>query len=72
MHGRGENVYKVLVGNPEGERPDGGVGWRVGSVMGPWGIFWIGVEWVHLALDRDWWQAFVNVVMNVWVLSPQC
>jgi hypothetical protein len=28
------------------------------------------VEWIHLAQDRDRWQALVNVVMNVWVLVP--
>jgi hypothetical protein len=28
------------------------------------------VEWIHLAEDRDWWQALVNMVMNLWVLAP--
>jgi hypothetical protein len=29
---------------------------------------WGGVEWIHLALDRDLWRAVVNSVMNfkVW------
>jgi hypothetical protein len=26
-----------------------------------------GVDWVHLAQDRDRWQAFVNTVMKVLV-----
>jgi hypothetical protein len=33
-------------------------------------IGWEGVEWVHLAQDRGWWQAVVNVVMNLLVLAP--
>jgi hypothetical protein len=24
-----------------------------------------GVEWIHLAQDRDWWQALMNAVMNL-------
>jgi hypothetical protein len=26
-----------------------------------------GVVWIHLAKDRDQWQALVNTVMNLWV-----
>jgi alpha-glucosidase (family GH31 glycosyl hydrolase) len=33
-------------------------------------IGWGDVEWIHLAQDRDHWQAFVNVMMNLWVLVP--
>jgi hypothetical protein len=29
------------------------------------------VEWIHLAQDRDRWQAVVNAVMNLQVLAPQ-
>jgi hypothetical protein len=25
------------------------------------------VDWIHLAQDRDRWQAVVNMVMNLWV-----
>jgi hypothetical protein len=34
-------------------------------------IGWGSVDWIHLAQDRDRWQAFVNTVMKVWVLAPQ-
>jgi len=26
---------------------------------------WEGVDWIHLAQDRDQWQALVNIVMNL-------
>jgi hypothetical protein len=29
-----------------------------------------GVEWIHLAQDKDRWQALVNTVMNLQVLKP--
>jgi hypothetical protein len=25
------------------------------------------VAWVHVAHDRDWWWALVNMVMSLWV-----
>jgi hypothetical protein len=32
-------------------------------------IGWKGVEWIHLAQDRDQWWALVNTVMNIEHLS---
>jgi hypothetical protein len=31
-------------------------------------IGWEGVDWMHLAQDRDQWRALVNTVMNPLVL----
>jgi len=28
---------------------------------------WEFVDWIHLSQDRDWWQALVNMVMNLQV-----
>jgi hypothetical protein len=39
--------------------------------MGSWGDWLGGVEWIHLAQDRDRWRAVVNAVMNLWVLAPR-
>jgi hypothetical protein len=29
-----------------------------------------GVEWIHLAKDRDKWWTLINAVMNLWILAP--
>jgi hypothetical protein len=30
-------------------------------------IGWGGMDWIHLAEDKDQWQALVNTVMNILV-----
>jgi uncharacterized protein (DUF779 family) len=30
-------------------------------------IMWGDIDWINLAVDRDQWQALMNVVMNLWV-----
>jgi hypothetical protein len=32
-----------------------------------WILGWEGVDWMHLAQDRDQWLTVVNMVMNLWV-----
>jgi hypothetical protein len=65
-------VYKVLMGKPEGKRPLGRprCRWEHGIKMDLGEIGWEGVEWIHLAEDRDFWPACVNTVMNLRVLAP--
>jgi hypothetical protein len=72
--GEGRNVYRILVGKPEGkrslERPRRR--WEDGVKMDLREIGWGGgVEWIHLAQDRDRWRAAMNAVMNLRVLAPQ-
>jgi hypothetical protein len=71
--GEGRNVYRVLVGKPEGKRPLGRPRrrWEDGIRMDLEEIGWGGVEWIHVAQDWDWWRAVVNAVMNLRVLGPR-
>jgi hypothetical protein len=60
----------VLVGKPEGDKlEDQGINGRMGSQCIS-GRLVQGVERIHLAQDTDWWQAFLNTVMNLQVLVP--
>jgi hypothetical protein len=71
--GEGRNVYRVLVGKPEGKRPLGRRRrrWEDGIKMDLREIGWGDVEWIHLAQDRESWRAVVNAVMNLRVLAPR-
>jgi hypothetical protein len=71
--GEGRKVHRVLVGKPEGKGPLGGPRrrWEDGIKMDRREIGWGGVEWIHLAQDRDRWRAVVNAVMNIRVLAPR-
>jgi hypothetical protein len=66
----GRKVYRVLMGKPEGKRPLGRPShrWEYGIRMDLREIGWGSVEQIQLAQDRDWWRAFMNMVMNLWVL----
>jgi hypothetical protein len=61
------NVYRLLVGKPEGKRP-------LGSPRSRWmdnikiDLLEIGlgvVDWIGLAQDRYRWRALVSPVMNL-------
>jgi hypothetical protein len=71
--GEGRNLYRVLVGKPKGKRSLGRPKrrWEDGIKMDLGEIGWGGVEWIHLAQDRDRWRAVVNAVMNLRVLAPR-
>jgi hypothetical protein len=71
--GEGRNVYRVLVKKPKGKRPFERPRrrWEDGIKMDLREIGWGGVEWIHLAQNRDLWRALVNAVMNLRVMAPQ-
>jgi hypothetical protein len=60
----------VLVGRPEGKRPLGRprCRWEDNIKMDLWEIGIGGANWIRLTRDRVQWRAFVNMVMNLWVL----
>jgi hypothetical protein len=68
-----KNVYKALMGKPEGKRPLGRPRhrWEDGIRMDLREIGWGSVDWIQLAQDRDQWRAVVNMVMSLWVLTPR-
>jgi hypothetical protein len=71
--GEERNVYKVLMGKPEGKTPLGRPRrrWEDGIRMDLLED-WLGsVDWIQLAQDRDRWRALVNTVMNLRVLAPR-
>jgi hypothetical protein len=61
------NVYRLLVGKPEGKRPLGRPRrrWIDNIKMGLLVIGLNVVEWIGLAQDRYRWRALVNSVMNL-------
>jgi hypothetical protein len=71
--GEERNVYKVLVGKPEGKRPLGSPRrrWEDGIRMDLKEIGLGGVDWIRLSQNRDRWRAVVSVVMNLRVLAPR-
>jgi hypothetical protein len=71
--GEGRNLYRGLVGKPEAKRPLGRPRSRSedGIKMDLGEIGWGGVEWIHLAQDRDHWRALVNAMLNLRVLAPR-
>jgi hypothetical protein len=70
--GEERNVYKVLMGKPEGKRPLGRTRHRREDAirMDLRETGWGSVDWIQLAQDRDRWRALVNTVMNLRVLAP--
>jgi hypothetical protein len=71
--GEGRNVYRVLVGKLQGKSPHERPRrrWEDGIKLDLRDIGWGGVEWIHLAQDRDRWWAVVNAVMNLRFLTPR-
>jgi hypothetical protein len=66
------NAYTTitLVGKREGKRPLGRHRrrWECNIRMYLREIGWEGLDWIHLAQDRDKWQVLVNAVMKLRVL----
>jgi hypothetical protein len=57
--GEKRNAYRILVGKPEGNRPLGRPRrrWVNNIKIDLRGTGWDGMDWIHLAQDRDQWRA---------------
>jgi hypothetical protein len=66
-YGEKKNVYRLLVGKPEGKRPlrRPRRRWVDNIIMDLGEVGWSDVDWIGLAQDRDRWRALVNSVMNL-------
>jgi hypothetical protein len=60
------NAYSIFVGKPEGKRTLGRPRrrWEGSIRMDLREIWWEGVDWMHLAQDRDQCQTLANMVMK--------
>jgi hypothetical protein len=65
--GETRNVYRILVGKPEGKRPRGRPRrrWVDNIKMDLGEIEWDGRDLIELAQDMDQWRALVNTVINL-------
>jgi hypothetical protein len=66
-HGRDAECIQDFDGKPDGyrqlDRPTSR--WEDNINMDLRGTEWGGMDWSHLAQDRDQWKALVNTVMNL-------
>jgi len=65
--GERRDIYRVLVGKPEGKRPLGRLRhrWEDNIKMDLQEVgFWV-MGWIDLVQDRDRWRALANAVMNL-------
>jgi hypothetical protein len=65
--GEGKDVYRILVGKPEGKRPLGRprCRWEDNIKMDLQEVGCGGMDWIRLAQDRCRWRALVNAVINL-------
>jgi hypothetical protein len=61
------NETKILARKPEGKRTLGRPGhtWEDNIRMYRREVGWDGVEWIHLAQDKNQWRTLVNTVKNL-------
>jgi hypothetical protein len=70
--GEMRNAYNILAGRSEGKKPirRSKHRWEDNIRMYLREMGWEGVDWMHLAQDREHWRALVNTVMAGKFLNP--
>jgi hypothetical protein len=65
--GEKRNACRISVGKPEGKRPLGRPRrrWVDNNKTDLREIWWVGVDWIDMAQNRDQWWALVNTVLNL-------
>jgi hypothetical protein len=65
--GEKRDVYRLLLGKPEGKRPLGRPRreWVDNLRMNLGEVGWGDMDWLGLAQDRNRWRALVNSVLNL-------
>jgi len=65
--GEERELYRILVGKPEGRRSLGRPRrrWVVNIMMDPQEVGCGYTDWIGLAQDRDRWRTLVSAVMNL-------
>jgi hypothetical protein len=69
VYGERIDLYRILVGKPEGKRPLGRPRrrWEDNIKMDLQEVGIRGMDWIELAQDRDSWQALMNAVLKLLV-----
>ena len=65
----GRSAFKILTSKPTGKRPLGRLRrrWEDNIRIDLEEISINARNWVDSAQDRDYWRAFVNAALNLWV-----
>ena len=61
--GQKRNIWRVLVGKPDGKRPRRR--WENNIKMDPQEVGCGGMDWIEMAQDSDRWSALVDAVTNL-------
>jgi len=61
--GEWKGTYRILVGEPNGERPLGGprCRWEEKIIVELQEVVWGGMDWSNVAQDRNMWWAVVII-----------
>jgi hypothetical protein len=65
--GESRDVYRVLLGKPEGKRPIGRPRRRWEDIKILQEVGCGNMDWIDVVRNRDRWRGLVNAVLNIWI-----